>query len=126
MAKMIGKRLKSRGKGNGYFACPYYCCGYETDKTTAKIREKAEAFRLEEAATTDRHDHANGICYNPPGGYGCEYCYGEDLDDAYDNSDLDDIPGVWCNVDWRDDPAYQRYLAEERIYEENQTHHTTP
>lgn len=94
MAKMIGKTLRFR-------QCPYECCGITQDKHAVKIREKTEAFRYEETATTDRHDHANGICYNPPGGYGCEYCYGEDLDDAYDNSDLDDVPGVWCDVDWR-------------------------
>ena len=119
MAKMIGKTLRFR-------QCPYECCGVTQDKHTVKIREKAEAFRFEEDSNYDIHDHSQGICYNPPGGYGCKYCYGEDLDDAYDNSDLDDVPGVWCDKDWRNDPSYQRFLAEERIYEENQTDHTTP
>jgi hypothetical protein len=95
MAKMIGKVRKM-----WYGQCKYGCCYMPHNKTAIKREEMELALR--EAEDELDLKHANGICYNPPGGYGCKYCYGEDLDDAYDNSDLDDIPGVWCDVDWRE------------------------
>ena len=88
MSKMIGNRLKSRGKGNGYFSCPYWCCGYETDKTTAKRREEAEAFRLEALA---EEEHPPDLCHDEKTGMvGCKYCYPED----YEGNGPEDLEGI--------------------------------
>ena len=92
MAKMIGKTLRFR-------QCPYECCGITEDKHAVKIREEAEAFRLEAIAN---EEHPPGLCSNEKTGMaGCDYCYGDDYD-HYDNAELDNIKGVWCNTDWRD------------------------
>jgi hypothetical protein len=115
MAKMIGKIRKM-----WYGQCKYGCCYMPHSKTAVKREEMSLALHEaeEEKYWWEDKAHERGMCYNQATkSYGCHFC--EDLDDAYDNSDLDDIPGVWCNTDWRDDPSYQRYLAEERIYEED-------
>lgn len=107
MARMIGKT-------QWHQTCRYGCCRGWVNIHTAKRREEA-AWKSEVADELyEDHKHDRGICYNPPGGYGCEECYFDY--DYYDNSELDDIPGVWCNVDYRNDPWWQRALEEERAY----------
>lgn len=110
MAKMIGKTLRFR-------QCPYECCGVTQDKHAVKLREKSEAFRFEELATDE---HPEGLCSDEKSGMlGCEYCYDDlDYDDAYDNSDLDDIDGVWCSVDYRNDPYIQQLMKEEALLDQ--------
>ena len=118
MAKMIGKTLRFR-------QCPYECCGITQDKHSVKIREKEEAFRFEELATDI---HPDGLCQDEKTGMlGCEYCYDDDLDDAYDNSDLDNVERVWCDVDFRNDPYIRELMKEEGLLgEQSQTPRTTP
>lgn len=102
MARMIGKlQVKDW--------CGYGCCTTEKSKKTIVRQELGLAFKEAEHEMTD-WPHENGICYQPNGiGYGCDLCY-NDPDDAYDNSDLDEIPGVWCNKDWRS--AYAEWELE--------------
>lgn len=87
MARMIGKTLRFR-------QCPYECCGVTQDKHAVKIREEAEAFRLEAVANGD---HPDGLCYNEKTGMaGCYICEGEDFD-YNPPEDLEGIPGVLYN-----------------------------
>lgn len=89
---MIGK------EGSREFSC--VCCDWSRGKRAMKAIEEN---RWRDEADHEMSDwpHENGICYNPNGaGYGCDLC-DTDYDDAYDNSDLDGIEGVWCDVDWR-------------------------
>lgn len=87
MAKMIGKKLRVK-------QCPYECCGDTKDTSSIKAKEKSQWIREAQEELFDKHK--NGMCAE-----GCYECEDIDLDDAYDNSDLDDIPGVWSDVDWR-------------------------
>jgi hypothetical protein len=78
-----------------YFnSCRLGCCTIDLDKATVKRAEESLAFRDAE----EEMAHPIGtICDDP---YGCHECQGEDYE-HYDNADLDNIRGVWCNVDWR-------------------------
>lgn len=89
---MIGKA------GGRRFTCG--CCDWSKGKRGVKADEERLAFKEADEEIND--PHAEGLCNNPvTGGVGCYMCYGEDYD-HYDNSDLEGIHGVWCNVDWRD------------------------
>jgi hypothetical protein len=92
---MIGKA------GGRRFTCG--CCDWSKGKRGVKADEERRVFReAEEEMFEDIEKHARGICFNPKTKlYGCVECY-DDLE-PYDNSDLDDIERVWCNVDWRTD-----------------------
>jgi len=94
MAKMIGRR------GREHWHCK--CCD-PVGIPKSHIRNQEEEQWRKEAFEElwEDHRHDRGMCYDPKTGiYGCPQC--EDLDDAYDNSDLEGIDGVWCNIDWRE------------------------
>lgn len=102
MAKMYGKI-----KYKFFNSCRLGCCEIDFDKSTIKRREETLAFREAEDEMYDERDekHKRGICYDPKSKmYGCDYCY--DSTDPYDNADLEGIPGVWCDVDWRADLGF--------------------
>jgi hypothetical protein len=97
MAKMIGKLIVKDWCGRG-------CCTTESNKHHVKREELALAFKeaAEEMYEDSDEKHARGMCYDiATKSYGCNVC-GDFDDDAYDNSDLDGIEGVTCNVDWRE------------------------
>lgn len=97
MARMIGKVKKM-----WYGQCKRGCCYMRHSKTGVKREELKLSLSDAQAELDDINDtaHDRGMCYDPATKtYGCWKC--EDLDDAYDNSDLDDIPGVWSDTDWR-------------------------
>lgn len=86
-ARMIGKA------GGRRFTCD--CCDWSKGKRGVKADEDKQWSKDAE----DEMAHPIGtICDDP---YTCSECGYEDLDASYDNSDLDGIEGVWCNVDWR-------------------------
>ena len=94
------------GKTERHPRCPKGCCSFHDSKGSVKQKEKAEWSEEAESAvlvhTIGRDpSHARGMCSNPKtGSYGCDECY-NDLDDAYDNWDLDSVPGVACDVELR-------------------------
>lgn len=88
MARMIGKT-------QWHQQCDYGCCRGMVPKDTARNREDRQWTKEAEEELFDKHK--NGMC-SPDGCYECEPF---DYDDSYDNSDLDDIPGVWSDLDWR-------------------------
>lgn len=93
MARMIGAT-------QWWQECPYGCCRSMVCKSSAKAKEKEQWRKEAFDELWEDHRHDRGMCYDPRNGsYGCPAC--EDLDDAYDNSDLEGIDGVWCNIDWR-------------------------
>lgn len=99
MAKMYGKLRKM-----WYGQCKRGCCYMPASKSSIKREEMTLVLREAEDEMYDERDeaHKNGICYDPKTKmYGCDYCY--DNSDPADNSDLDEVPGVWCNVDWRNE-----------------------
>lgn len=97
MARMYGKI-----KYKFFNSCRRGCCTIDFDKQTVKRAEESLAFKEAEEEMYEESDekHSRGICFDPRTKmYGCDDCY--DSTDPADNSDLDGIPGVWCNVDWR-------------------------
>jgi hypothetical protein len=97
MAKMIGKVRKM-----WYGQCRYGCCYMRHSKTGVKREEMALALKDAE----EEMAHPPGLCFDPKSGMaGCVECYGGPNDDYehYDNAELDNVPGVWCNVDRRDE-----------------------
>lgn len=111
MAKMYGKLRKM-----WYGQCKRGCCYMPTSKTSVKRDEMNLVLREAEDEKYWWEDkaHERGMCYNQvTKSYGCNFC--EDLDDAYDNADLDDIEGVWCDSDYRSDPWYIRFMREEGL-----------
>lgn len=86
--KMYGDRMREHWGGGG---------------TKKGIRAREE--RQWHVDYLSNESHSRGFCTNF---YCYECCDDIDLywDAANDNSDLDDIPGVWCNVDYRNDFKY--------------------
>jgi hypothetical protein len=85
-----------------YGQCKRGCCDLPPNKTAVKRGEMSLALRDAEAEMA----HPPGLCFDPKSGMaGCVECYGGPNDDYehYDNAELDNVPGVWCNVDWRDE-----------------------
>ena len=100
MVRMIGKT-------EWYHRCRFGCCVRHDSKGSVKQKEKAEWTEeaetavLEHVTGRDAH-HLNVLCQDPKSGMmGCSQCYDDDLDDAYDNWDLDSVPGVSCDVEMR-------------------------
>jgi hypothetical protein len=93
MAKMVGDLIWHRECRD--------CCG---EKTTTKNLKRLEREQWEREVI-DEMTHPPGLCFDPKSGMaGCVECYGGPGDDYdhYDNAELDNVPGVWCNTDWRD------------------------
>lgn len=84
-ARMIGRA------GGRRFTCG--CCDWSKGKRGVKADEDRQWTKEAE------EELAHGTYC---GDYFCPECGGDDDYDPYDNADLDDIEGVWCNVDWRD------------------------
>ena len=91
MAKMYGKR------GIEHWHSPDFIIPKSKLKNEEESQWSKEA---QEELFEDTEKHKYGLCYDPKSGtYGCEDCYSDY--EHYDNAELDDIPGVWCNSDWR-------------------------
>ena len=84
MARMIGDKIWHRECRD--------CCG---EKTTTKNMRRLE--KVEWQTEVDEDLSHGMFC----GHYDCPECGGEDDYNPYDNADLEGIPGVWCDVDWR-------------------------
>jgi len=91
MAKMYGKR------GIEHWHSPDFII------PKSKLRNEEE-IQWRTDAEQESLKHQGGLC--PYSIHGCIECWDIDHDDAYDNSDLDEIPGVWSDHDWR------KYLTE--------------
>lgn len=89
MARMINK---ASGRE---FSCG--CCDWDRGKRSQKAMENKQ---WQEEAWLESLEHHGAQC--PYSTHGCIECWDIDYDDAYDNSDLDDVPGVWSNKDWRE------------------------
>lgn len=87
-ARMIGL------SGGRRFTCG--CCDWSKGKRGVKADEDRQWAK----DAKDEMAHPIGTMCDDP--HSCPECNWYNDYDPYDNSELDDIEGVWCNVDWRD------------------------
>jgi hypothetical protein len=92
------------------FSCD--CCDWSRGKRSQKAVENKQ---WQEEAWLESLEHHGSDC--PYDSHGCIECWDIDHDDAYDNSDLDDIPGVWSDHDWRKNLTEADYWFMERMDE---------
>jgi hypothetical protein len=79
--------------GSREFTCG--CCDWSRGKRAQKALETRQ---WQYDTWLESLEHHGEAC--PYDDHGCIECWDFDYD-YNDNSDLDDVPGVWCNVDWR-------------------------